>query len=231
MSEMPPIEPPPPPGAAPAGLPWEEPNAGLGSFFPTVGRIIASPISAFGSMAKTVDLIRPVAYFVAFVLFAVTVSQLWNALFFDRSMAMMKNFLPPQFQSILAALQRPTPMSMLLTIVMLFFLYLIFLFIWSVLLHLTLALLGGAQGGFATTLRIVCYARTADVAVVIPGLGGLVAFFWARVLEMIGLSEAHKTDGWKAVLAVLMPMAFCCLCFIGIGVMFGAMIAQGLQHR
>ena len=231
MSEMPPIEPPPPTGAAPAGLPWEEPNAGLGSFFPTVGRIITSPIAAFGSMAKAVDLIRPVAYFVAFVLFSTAVSQLWSALFFDRSIAMAKAFVPAQFQSILAAAQRPTPMSIVLTVVVMFFLYLIVLFIWSALLHLTLALLGGAQGGFATTLRVACYARTADVAVVIPGLGGLIAFFWARVLEMIGLSEAHKTDGWKAVLAVLMPMALCCACLVGLAAMFGAMIAQALQHR
>lgn len=229
MSEMPPIEPTPqPPSVAAAdGLPWEAPNAGLASLFPTVGQFVASPIRAFAKMSLTVDLVRPIAYFVVFVLVGAVVSQVWNIVLWESLMGMVRDLLPPQLQSML---QRPSALQIALGLIVSPLLSLIILFVWSGVVHLVLTLLGGGSAGFAATLRTVCYARTADVATVVPLAGGLVAFVWRRVLEIIGLSEAHRTDGWKAALAVLVPIMLCCLCAFGGVMVFGAAISQAFQQ-
>jgi hypothetical protein len=93
-----------------------------------------------------------------------------------------------------------------------------------------LTLLGGASRGFAATLRVMCYAQTTQLAVVLPGLGGLIGFVWRLILEIVGLSQAHKTEGWKATLAVLLPLLLCCVC-IAVGIAaFGAAVGQALQQ-
>jgi hypothetical protein len=230
VSELPPIEPPPAPPSPPLpyqGLPWEAPNAGLGSLFPTAGQFITSPVRAYTKMSLTADLVRPIAYFVAFVLLGAVVSQFWSVLFWDQIMGFVKAFVPPQFQSFI---QRPSLVTITFGVVIAPLISLIVLFIWSGILHLILALLGGAAGGFATTLRAVCYSRTADVGSVVPLLGGLVTFVWTRVLEIIGLSQAHRTERWKAALAVVIPLALCCVCLVGGIFAFGAAIFQAIQQ-
>lgn len=228
MSEMPPIESSatPPPVAAEM-LPWEAPNAGIGSIVPTAVRLITSPSRAFRSMSLTVDLVRPIAYFVAFVLAGAIVSQLWSVLLWDSMMGTIRSLIPPQFQSLL---QRPSALQIALGLVISPLVSMIVLFVWSGVVHVILALLGGAPAGFSATLRTVCYARTADVVTVVPLVGGLIGFVWRRVLEVIGLSEAHRTEGWKAALAVLVPMALCCLCLVGAVFVFSAAIGQALQQ-
>jgi hypothetical protein len=150
VSELPPIEPPPAPPSPPLpyqGLPWEAPNAGLGSLFPTAGQFITSPVRAYTKMSLTADLVRPIAYFVAFVLLGAVVSQFWSVLFWDQIMGFVKAFVPPQFQSFI---QRPSLVTITFGVVIAPLISLIVLFIWSGILHLILALLGGAAGGFAT---------------------------------------------------------------------------------
>lgn len=230
MSEMPPIDPtlPPTPSAPPTkSLPWEEQNAGFGSLFPTIGQFLAGPVAAYDKMSLTVDLVRPIAYFVLFVLFGAIVSQLWNLVMFDRLAEFARAFLPPQFQQFI---MRPSGLQIAFGLIISPLVSLIVLFVWSGLLHLTLLLLGGAGRGFATTLRVTCYAATADVAIVLPVLGGLIGFVWRRVLEGIGLCKAHRIEGWKALLAVLIPVSVCCLCVFGAVFAFGAVISQALQQ-
>lgn len=229
MSEMPPTDPMPPTLEAPRaeGIPWEEPSARLGSLFPTIGQFVTSPVRAYSKMSLTVDLIRPIAYFVAFVLFSAVVSQLWNLVLFDRIAGFARAFLPPQFQQFIA---KPSALQIVLGLVISPLVSLIVLFVWSGLLHLTLLLLGGATQGFAATLRVACYASTSDLAVAVPLFGGLFGWVWRRVLEGVGLCKAHRTEGWKAVLAVVIPVFVCCLCLVGTVSAFGAVILQALQQ-
>jgi hypothetical protein len=62
--------------------------------------------------------------------------------------------------------------------------------------------------------------------------GPVVAVIWAIVLYIIGLTHAHGTDAWRAILAVLLPI-FLCLCCIVVafmtvlGAVFGAMAGAG----
>jgi hypothetical protein len=102
-------------------------------------------------------------------------------------------------------------------------------FIGAAILHLMLMIVGGANGGFEATVRVVCYAQTAlvcyaqtaQLAGIIPICGGLISLVWAIILYVFGLSTAHRTTQGKAVLAVLLPVVLCCafaaaLMFMGV---------------
>jgi len=230
VSEMPPIETPPLSPSAATGLPWEEPNAGLSSIFPTALRIITSPVEAFSKMSLTVDLVRPIAYFVLWALLGACIGQIWNFLFFDSFAGIARTLAGPQFEKLAPFLQKPGMFQIVIGLVVTPLIALIVLFIWSAIVHLMLTLLGGANGGFTATLRVMCYAQTTQLAVVLPGVGGLVGFVWRLILEIVGLAQAHKTEGWKAALAILTPLLLCCVCIAVGAVAFGAALAQVIQQ-
>lgn len=71
--------------------------------------------------------------------------------------------------------------------------------------HLLLLVFGAARNGFGVTLRVFCYAYSPMVFGVVPLLGAVIGTIWMIVLSIIGLREAHETDGWKAAMAVLLP--------------------------
>ncbi|UCE18148.1 MAG: YIP1 family protein [Gemmatimonadota bacterium] len=91
------------------------------------------------------------------------------------------------------------------------------LFIASGILHVCLLIVGGANRGFETTFRVVCYASSAQLWGIVPFCGGFVGGIWNLVLQVIGLREAHETTTGRAVLAVFLPAILCCgLTFFGI---------------
>jgi len=230
VSEMPPIDTAPTPPPAADGLPWEEPSAGLGSIVPTLIGFITSPIASYAKMSVTVDLVRPFAYFVACALIGACISQLWGYVLYDSFVEVIRSLAGSQFEKFAPFIHKPGAIQLVVGLIITPLVALIFLFIWSALVHLMLTLLGGANRGFAATLRVMCYAQTTQLAVVIPGLGGLIAVVWRLILEIVGLAQAHKTDGWKAALAVLLPLVLCCVCIIGGIVAFGAAVGQAFQN-
>lgn len=73
--------------------------------------------------------------------------------------------------------------------------------------HLFLLLFGGARRGVKTTLRVLSYTISPALFSIIPLVGSTIGGIWAIVVAIIGLREAHRTDGWRAVTAVLLPIA------------------------
>jgi len=104
------------------------------------------------------------------------------------------------------------------------------IFIWSAIVHLFLMLVGGANTGFASTVRVVAYSSTVQIVQVIPLCGGTIAAVWALVLYIIGLAIAHRTTQGKSALAVLLPLALCCVCVAILVAAFGAAIAAAIGH-
>jgi len=72
-------------------------------------------------------------------------------------------------------------------------------------IHLLLLMFGGANHGFGTTVRVFCYGNSPTLFGVVPVIGTLVGGVWSLVVSIIGLREAHDTDTWRVVLAVLIP--------------------------
>ena len=97
------------------------------------------------------------------------------------------------------------------------------IFIGGAIIHGCLMLLGGANRSFETTIRVLCYAGgSANIFVLVPVCGGMIASIVTLVLDCIGLARAHETDTWKPVAAVLLPMVVCCGGFMIIGIFIGA---------
>lgn len=72
--------------------------------------------------------------------------------------------------------------------------------------HLFLLVLRGSRHGFETSSRVFAFSYGPAIANVVPVLGGLIGFVWMTVLAIIGLREAHESDGSKAAVAVLLPV-------------------------
>ena len=83
-------------------------------------------------------------------------------------------------------------------------------FISAAILHLCLLIVGGARRDFEATFRVICYAAGANLFGIIPFCGGLVAYMWNAVLNVIGIREAHEISSGKAVLAYCLPALLCC---------------------
>ena len=87
--------------------------------------------------------------------------------------------------------------------------------------HLMLMILGGAEEDFETTFRVVAYSKTAEIARIVPFLGGLVTTVWEIVLCIDGLREAHNIENKTAILAVLLPFLLCCVLIGLLAMLFG----------
>jgi len=235
VSDIPPFESaPPPPPPPPEWLPWEAPSAGLGSLFPTFWQFVSGPVRAYQRMSLTADLVRPMAYFVLFAVLGVALGQFWRFVFWSQETSGL-NLVPPNVLSempwIRMLLERPTPMMVGVMLITAPFINLIVLFIWALIVHVCLAMVGGAAKGFATTLRVLCYAQTASIAVVIPLFGGLFQLVWSLVLQIVGLAQAHRTQGGRAAFAVLLPIVLCCGCLLAAIVVSGFAVGNLLKQH
>jgi len=86
--------------------------------------------------------------------------------------------------------------------------------VWAAVLHVSLAVLGGARGTYGTTLKAVCYASSATAFNVFPVCGAAVGAVWHVVLQVIGLRELHQTTTGRAFWAWFLPFVVV-LCLAG----------------
>ena len=91
------------------------------------------------------------------------------------------------------------------------------LFIGAAIIHVSFMIVGAltsSKSQFEGTFRLLCYASVANVANVIPIVGGLAGGIWAIYLMVVGAQQLHKTTQGKAVAGVLLPVVVCCVCAI-----------------
>lgn len=80
------------------------------------------------------------------------------------------------------------------------------LFIAAGITHAILRIVGQIHGDFRTTTAVYCFAYSPMLFGVVPWLGDLIGGVWLVIISIMGLREAHRTDGWRAALAVLLPL-------------------------
>ena len=229
---QPPVQPPTPPpaGVPPAQpLPWEQPDyPALEALFETAKLVITRPGEAFARMSLTGTLGRPLLYAVIFGWIGVIASQAYSLALRGAMQSMFGSLgMGGPFGG--RAFHLPVMFSVA-TMVLAPIFVLIGVFIMAAILHLFLVLVGGANTGFASTLRVLCYAGTVQIMQIVPLCGGTIAAIWAIVLWIIGLAIAQRTTQGKAALAVLLPLALCCVCVVIVGIAFGAAIAAAISH-
>lgn len=235
---------PPPPGPPPAGgggyqppsvpgrpgLPWER-SKDLNSLIATAKLLITSPGAAYAQAKEKGDYASPLIFAIVFWVIGAIFQAVWSLLRFGTGMGMLENMgdIPPEMQEMLRTWAAPAGAgSIVLGILLSPIIALVFLFIWSAIVHLVLKLVGGlndSAAGFEGTLRGLSYSAVAQVAQVVPIVGPWICMIWSIVLQIIGLASLHRTSQGKAVMGVLIPIALCCVCIVLAIFVFAATIA------
>ena len=218
---LPPSVPPDPPGGEAEGprIPWEDRDR-LGyvdALVETVKLLIMSPGEAFSRLRADGELIWPLIFGLIFSWFGQCFNQLWNVLFGEALRGMMSGFQGIEGFESFALYTGSNVLSAIFSIALWPIFFLIGIFIGTAILHLCLMVVGAttdAPMGFEGTLKVVAYSQIANLAAVVPLAGGLIAPVIGLILMAVGFAKVHQTTQGKAIVAVLIPVAFCCLCCV-----------------
>lgn len=206
------VEGPTPPvaGNARPPLPWEDrDNVG---FFPalwqTMVLFLTNPVEAYARARQSGDVASPLIYGIILGWIGAVVGQLW-------SLVLPFSFLPFAGEDALPMLGGAGFVAVLV-IVFAPILIAIGLFISTCIYHVSVLVVGGRStpGTFESTLRALAYAYSTQPLAFVPIVGGILAWIWALVLNVFGLSRMHGMSIGRAVLAVLLPIAVCCILVI-----------------
>ena len=163
---------------------WRESVFSPGRFFPILGRIDGLSAS--------------VLYYLALGILVEGVTLFWRMVLPSAPES------AGRLAELLALGPAPSPLTSFLfsPLTLLFSLLLV-----SGVVHLLLLMFGGAERGFATTVRVLCFAYSPQLFAVVPMIGAVVGGIWMIVLAIIGLAAAHATSRMKSAAAVLIPLA------------------------
>ncbi len=211
---IPPPPPPPPPfipvPPSVAPIPWEDPSRPPAeALIETVKLFVTDMTQGFRRMPVGGDIARPLLYAVIVGSIGPIVAQIYSLFLPNPILGMLQERFAGQPGSGLFARSAATG---LFGIVFVPVAVVIGLFIGAGIIHVCLMVVGGANSGFIATFRVMCYASTAQLAQVVPLIGWLVALVFTGVLEVKGLEIAHRTTVGKAIAALLIPAAVCCVC-------------------
>jgi hypothetical protein len=202
----------PPESGASRGNPWEQ-RAALGVLNGLVEALklfVASPKQAFSQTLKRGDYGSPLLFAIVVGWIGMVIGRLWDLLFGASILSVLPSDLRGRipFEAFGAG-------GLVTSLIFAPVFIVIGLFLWSAMLHLSLVIVGGlerSEAGFEGSFRVVSYSWVAQLANLIPVIGDLAVIVWSLVLAVIGVREIHKTTEGKAVVAVLIPVALCCVC-------------------
>jgi hypothetical protein len=239
MSSVPPqapgaVPPPPPPPQPPyvppasgGGLAWETQALGPESFFDTAKLFITAPDQAWRRTRESGDFMRPLLFGVIVGWFGIIFKTIWGTVFGAGIMRMI----PPQYASSFTRFGGGG--SLLVNIILGPIFIVCGLFIGAAILHVSFMIVGAlaqSKSQFEGTFRLLCYASVANIAQVVPVVGGLIGGIWALYLIVVGAQQLHKTTSGKALFGVLLPTIVCCVC-VGIAFAVGiAAAARAFNH-
>ena len=182
------------------GAPWEK-RSDLGlwhGIYDTFKTVLFSPSTFFSSLSFDGGVKEPLAFgilvgssgrmfgvFWHFVLFSGTLLALGQSVFSHLTMGLI----------------------FLMTIVIIPFLLILSMFIYSGILHVLLVIVGGGKNRFEATFRVIAYSQATQAWVLIPFIGGWIGGIWQLAVQIIGLREIHETSYLRVIIAFLIPVA------------------------
>ena len=236
--QLPPDPPPPggtiapgePPPGGPPPLPWEDRQrlGFLNALVETIKLLVTAPGEAYRRAKEKGDLLSPLLFAVIVGWAMAIIGQLWSLAFKSTWITLLPAELRHQIGPMLAT----SAIGFVMTVILAPILIVVGLFIWSGIVHLCLMMVGGTNNstaGFEGTFRAASYAQVASLAQVVPVAGGIIGMVWGIVLQVIGLATVHKTSQGKALMAVLIPIALCCVCIAAVIAIAGASLFAALS--
>lgn len=222
--------PPPPPPTPPQepvveGNPWERRDQlGFGGgLIEALKLFILDPARGFDQTRRQGDFASPLLFAIIIGWIGALIGQIWQFLF----QGSMLNWMPPEIRDQMAFYMAGSVFGLIVSIIVYPIFILIGLFIWSAVFHVCLMLVGGlnhSKSGFEGSFRAVSYSTVAQLAQLLPIVGGFISIIWSIVLVTIGGSSLHDTSRGRALAAALIPLFVCCVCFaFGMMLMVGAL--------
>jgi len=200
---------PPRPGSSP-----------LDAFFATWTEVCFHPTSFYRRMPREDPYVPVIIYYLIVGVIAAGVRLFWQTVLGDVSARLEGMIIP-------AKLAGTASTSGIVDFLLSPILLLVTLYLVSGVCHVLLLMMRDAKHGFGTTSRVFAFSYSPALFGVVPVLGNLVAFVWMLVLAIIGLREAHASDGAKAAVAVLVPV-FLLIVLVVLGAMLA--LAMGLLN-
>ena len=239
---MEPMTPAPPPPGPPAGggyqppaapgrpgLPWDR-GKDFNSLLETCKLIITAPGRAYAAVKEKGDYGSPLIFALVFIVVGAVAQVVWQLIGLGGSTAWMSRLgsMNPEMGEMMGEMAAVSAGSAIGGLIGGIVGGVIGLFIISAIFHLCLQLVGGlkdSSAGFEGSFRVVSYAQVVQLAALVPFVGPLLGLVWGIILYVIGLASVHRTTQGKAVAAVLIPIAVCCICIILAVFVFAASIA------
>ncbi len=221
---------PPPPAAAP--LPWDVRNT-IGvvpAFAETLKLLITRPAEAWARTRESGDLGGPVLFSIAVSWAGVALSSVWSLAFGNPWIAL----LPPEMRDRLGGAMMAHAGGVLIQLAIAPIVLLIALFVWAAIQHVSFLIVGAlnqSTAGFEGTVRVLAYSSVADLANAVPIVGGLAALVWKIVLMVLGATRLHRTTQGKAIFGILLPLALCCVCLVGVIAVAIGWAVTAFSHR
>lgn len=85
----------------------------------------------------------------------------------------------------------------------------------TLLVHLCLWTVGAGREGLKGTFRVVAYSQVAKSLGVFPVVGGLAAFIWQLVIQVVGLREIHGVSSARLLTGTAAAAVFLTLTVLG----------------
>jgi len=193
-------------------IPWEDSAQTnlLGALFKTARQALLAPGSFFSQMNPEGTYGYPISFALVLSFIGFFFQFLWGIVFNSDLITRVLAALQLSPDTISAGVVLGT--AIMVPVLMLTLLA--SLFIQSTILHICLLILRGANAPFLGTFKVMSYSSAASVFLIIPFIGSLIAFVWAVVLMVIGVSRIHSIGIGKSVLAILLPFILLIVLFI-----------------
>jgi len=220
----------PPPSPGSEGIPWENRRT-LGFFpalFENVRVCLFEAAKFFERMPKRENLGAALGYLVILGWVGGAGGFLWSLALRAPQAALLRSLgIAPHARTLAPAVEGIIYFGAILLAPVFI---LIAAFIWCAIVHVSLWIIGGAREGFEATLRVYSYsAGSTSLFQLVPVCGNLVGLIWSLVLQIIGLSRAHGITPGKAAVAVLLPLALCCVLVVVFAVLFAGFFMAALR--
>lgn len=186
------------PPVEPEGCAWEDRDSfgTFNAFGDTLQKSLFTPTKFFRALSPVGGIGAAMLYAVIVGTLSAAVAMMWQyATFSPADIVIVSSWqIPPLAGYVWAAGLMILPLLIVAATI-----------IRGLILHLSLAVVGGANGDFGATLKVVSYAASASAFNVFPFVGAPIAFLWRVALTVIGLREVHRITTVRAFVAWLLP--------------------------
>lgn len=201
---------------------WERDGTLFSRMFGTVRDVITKPVAVFRDLKRDGGYGKPLLFYVLIGWVTGAVGLLYQA-----AVALVNPAMVAGDAGGAANLSGPALVGILLGGALILPIFLVIgAFLWSGVFHVALMVVGGAKGTFETTFRAIAYSTGATaVGQLLPLCGSYITMIASLVYSVIALKEAHKTDLWRPIVALLLVVLLCCGLVFGVAVLAGAGVA------